>query len=185
MEAVEFHVPDAGAPRLEGQADGDQVERGPDPYAEAATALMPVPGWTAQEAAQVVGGLVANLTLAMYAIRWQQAPGPELWPRIAGDPQREFPLMGAGLAPVLDFLAPKGSAAAIGVSLTAGVGELIGAMARRWDVVNTAPSQSPVAPAAEAPTAPPPTEGEGFKYQGAELRVLRQAEGAYAGIGIE
>jgi hypothetical protein len=188
-EAVEFDVPDPGTPRLDGQEGDDQVQPGPDAAAGAATALMPVPGWTPQEAAQVVGGLVANLTLAMYAIRWQQAPAPALWPHIAGQPQQEFPLMGAGLAPVLDFIAPKGSVQAIGVSLTAGVGELIGAMARRWEVVNTAPPKAQGAgqPVAEQPAGPPASSeaGQGFHFKGEALHVLRRADDSpLVGLGL-
>ena len=180
-EAVEFDVPSAGAPAL----DGGEVAQGPDAAAQPATVLMPVPGWTQKEAARVVGGLVANVTLAMYAFRWRTAPAPELWPAIAGDPEREFPLMGAGLAPVLDFLAPKGSAAAVGVSLTAGGGEIIGAMARRWEVINTAPSRPrpAAAPTAEPQAAAAPS-GEGFRFTGEALRVL-QSDEAYAGVGVE
>lgn len=182
-EPVEFDIRDAGAPNLDGQ-DGD-VSQGPDEFAQNATPLMPVPGWTQDEAAQVVGGLVANVTLAMYAIRWQTVPAPALWPFIAGDPVREFPLMGAGLAPVLDFLAPKGSAAAVGISLTAGVGEVIGAMARRWQVINTAPPPQRPAPAAAAPApAAAASTGDGFRFTGEQLRVLEQDQ-AYAGVGIQ
>ena len=189
-EAVEFAVPDAGAPRLDGQEGGDQVQQGPDLQAEQATALMPVPSWTQDEAAQVVGGLVANVTLAMYAFRWHEAPAPELWEAIAGDPKREFPLMGSGLAPVLDFLAPKGTPQAVGVSLTAGAGEVIGAMARRWAVINTAPppkAQRPAPAAAAQPASAPGPEdgGEGFRFRGPQLEVLRRAESPLAGMGIE
>ena len=187
-EPVEFDVVGAGAPRLDGQ-EGEHTEQGPDVYAEAATALAPIPRWTQDEAAQVVGGLVANVTLAMYAIRWQAAPAPELWPYIAGQPQQEFPLMGAGLAPVLDFIAPKGSPQAVGVSLTAGVGEVIGAMARRWQVINTAPPQSrpgaQAGPAAEPRPAPAAaSNGEGFRFTPDQLRVLQRAETPLEGFGI-
>lgn len=183
-DAIEIEVPAAGAPALEGQ-DGPPVTEGPDQFAAAATSLMPVPGWTQDEAARVVGGVLANVTLVMYAMRWHAAPAPELWPVIAGDPPREFPLMGAGLAPVLDFLAPKGSAAAVGVSLTAGIGEVIGAMARRWEVVNTAPPTArPAAGPAPAPTPSPAPSGDGaFRFSRSELRVLE--DGPLAGLGIE
>lgn len=184
-EAVEFDVVDPGAPNLDGQ-DGTPVTEGPDAYATAATPLMPVPSWTQDEAARVVGGLVANITLAMYAFRWQAAPAPELWPRIAGDPVCEFPLMGAGLAPVLDFLAPKGSAAAVGVSLTAGAGEVIGAMARRWDVINTAPPAAqppPRAVPAEQPAAAAASAPRSFRFRSGELRVLQ--DDALAGLGLD
>lgn len=183
-EPVEFEVPSAGAPVLDGQ-DGPEVTEGPDQFAAAATSLMPVPGWTQDEAARVVGGVVANVTLVMYWARWKGAPAPELWPVIAGDPPREFPLMGAGLAPVLDFLAPKGSAAAVGVSLTAGVGEIIGAMARRWEVVNTAPPVGRPAAAAAPPPAParPAAPEGGFRFSRSELRVLEDSP--LAGLGIE
>jgi len=186
-EAVEFDVVDAGAPRLDGQ-DGPDVTQGPDPYAQAATSLMPVPGWTQDEAARVVGGAIANVTLLMYAVRWHEAPAPELWPVIAGDPEREFPLMGAGMAPILDFIAPKGSPQAVGVSLTAGVGEVIGAMARRWQVVNTAPP--PKARPAETRAAEPQhaaasSEGQGFRYTGDQLRVLERADEGLGAMGIE
>lgn len=186
-EAVEFDVPAAGAPNLDGQG-GPEVSQGQDPYAQQATALMPVPGWTQDEAAKVVGGMVANVTLLMYAMRWHQAPAPNLWPLIAGEPESEFPLMGAGLAPVLDFIAPKGSPQAVGVSLGAGVGELIGAMARRWEVVNTAPPTA--RPGAAAASTEPrasaaPSEGEGFRFRGPDLRVLAQAEHPLAGFGFE
>lgn len=181
-EPVEFEVPDAGAPRLDGQDAGD-VQSGPDAFAQQATVLMPVPGWTQDEAAKVVGGLVANVTLLMYAVRWHEAPAPELWPYIAGNPEQEFPLMGAGLAPVLDFLAPKGSPQAVGVSLSAGVGEIIGAMARRWQVVNTAPpkAQPGAGRAAEPPAAS--SEAGGFKFSGEALRVL-QGDESLTGLGL-
>jgi hypothetical protein len=184
-EAVEFDVPAAGAPNLDGQGGGPDVSQGPDGFAAGATPLMPVPGWTQDEAARVVGGAIANVTLLMYAVRWHEAPAPELWPVIAGDPEREFPLMGAGLAPVLDFLAPKGSPQAVGVSLTAGVGEVIGAMARRWQVVNTAPPKTrPASPTAEpAPAAS--SEAQGFRYSGEALRVLERAEEPMVGFGLE
>lgn len=184
-EAVEFDVPSAGAPNLDGQEGGEQVSQGPDQFATAATPLMPVPSWTQDEAARVVGGLVANVTLAMYAVRWRAVPAPELWERIAGDPVREFPLMGAGLAPVLDFLAPKGSAAAVGVSLTAGMGELIGAMARRWDVIDTAPplTSTKARPAPAEQPAAAASSPDGFRFRGEALRVLEQD--AYASVGIE
>jgi hypothetical protein len=185
-EAVEFDIPDAGAPRLDGQ-DAPDVSQGPDPHAQLPLPLMPVPGWTQEEASRVVGGAIANVTLLMYAVRWHEAPAPELWPVIAGDPEREFPLMGAGLAPVLDFIAPKGSPQAVGVSLTAGVGEVIGAMARRWPVVNTAPPKARAAPApAAAPAAAAgASEGQGFKFTGDQLRVLERADEGLAAMGIE
>ena len=185
-EAVEFDVRDAGAPRLDGQEGGPEVAQGPDAFAQQATALMPVPGWTQDEAARVVGGAIANVTLLMYAVRWHEAPGPELWPVIAGDPVNEFPLMGAGLAPVLDFIAPKGSPQAVGVSLTAGVGEVIGAMARRWSVINTAPPKARAGAAAAPPDQPaPPSEGKGFRFAPDALRVLGRADEGLAGLGIE
>lgn len=186
-DAVEFDVQaSAEGPKLEGQEASP-----PEGSAETATALMPVPGWTAPEAARVVGGAVANVTLMLYALRHHAPPAPELWPAIAGDPEREFPLMGAGLAPVLDFIAPKGSLAAIGVSLTAGLGELIGAMARRAPVLATPPppkAQPGPAAAAEADprrAAAPSEEGGGFRYQGDQLRVLREAENPLVGFGVE
>lgn len=181
-EAVEFDVPSAGAPHLDG---GDQVTDGPDAAAAAATPLIPAPGWTQDEAARVVGGLVANLTLAMYGMRWHAIPEPELWPALAGDPPNEFPLMGAGVAPVLDFLAPKGSPQAIGVSLTAGTSEIFAAMARRWEVINTAPPTARPTPAPAAdPRAPAASSEAGFRYRGDQLRVL-ESDGALAGLGFE
>lgn len=182
-EPSEFEVTVGGAPKLD---DSQDVQDGPDQYASAATALIPLPGWTQDEAARVVGGMVANATLVMYVVRWRAAPAPELWPLIAGDPPREFPLLGAGLAPVLDFLAPKGSLPAIGVSLTAGAGEVIGAMARRWEVVNTAPPPParPAAAPAEPRAAAAPT-GEGFRFTGEGLRILREQDGYAVGMGIE
>lgn len=181
-DAAVFEVPSAGAPNLDGQ-DGAPVQQGPDAFATNATALMPVPGWTQDEAARVVGGLVANVTLLMYVMRWQAAPAAELWPAIAGDPPSEFPLMGAGLAPVLDFIAPKGSLQAVGVSLTAGLGEFIGAMARRAPVINTPPPKARSdTPAGERPAPAAPSEAGGFRFTGDALRVLEQP---YAGVGVE
>lgn len=186
-EPVEFEVEDTGAPRLGEQASADAAEN-PEPTA-AAGVLVTVPGWTQDEAARVVGGGIANLTLLLYVTRWHAAPAPELWPVIAGDPPREFPLLGAGLAPVLDFLAPKGSAAAVGVSLTAGMGEVIGAMARRMHVL-AAPPQAQLA-GAPAPEAGPPPDGVGaeaardrFHFTPEQLRVIQRAQDPMAGMGI-
>lgn len=184
-EAVEFEVPDPGSPNL---GEGGDVSEGPDANAQAAIPLMPVPGWTQDEAAGVVGGLLANATLVLYYMRWQKPPALELWPAIAGDPPREFPLMGAGLAPVLDFVAPKGSPQAIGVSISAGLGEVVRAMATRWPLVNTPPARAAAAgaPAPAPAAAAPAAEGEGFRFRGADLRVLERAEeSAYAGVGLE
>lgn len=184
-EPMEFEVPDAGTPNL-----GDAGERpdGPDPYTEP-SALVPVLGWTADEAAKVVGGMVANVTLALYAFKHKAPPPVAIWPYIAGNPGQEFPLLGAGLAPVLDFVAPKGGAAAVGVSLTAGAGELIGAFARRAPLLNTPPSSS--SPSAPAPAAAEPrpaaaSNGEsagGFKFKGDALRVLQREE-PLSGLGL-
>lgn len=184
-EAVEFDVPDAGAPRLDGQ-EGPEVTQGPDPYADAATALMPVPGWTQAEAARVIGGLVAGVTTAMYIVRYQAPPAAELVPYIAGNPEQEFPLLGMSLAPILDLIAPKGSAMAVGVGLGAGVSELMGAMARRMPVLATPPPKARpgAAPAADAPASAAPSEGRGFQFTGKELRVLDD-EQPLTGLGIE
>lgn len=184
-DPVDFELVAGGEPNL-----GDQEGAGPDPLAEGVSILAPVVGWTAQEAAKVVGGLVANLTLALYAFKHQAPPPAELWPYIAGHPEQEFPLMGAGLAPVLDFVAPKGSAAAVGVSLTAGAGELIGAFARRAPIINTPPPEkarpagSAPSPAAQPSPAPAGGEARGFRFSGEALRVLQPDEGPLPGVGI-
>jgi len=185
-EAVEFDVPDAGAPNLDGQEGGPDVTEGPDPYAQQATPLMPVPGWTQQEAARVIGGLVGGITTAMYVIRYQAPPAAELVPYIAGNPEQEFPLLGMSLAPILDMIAPKGSAAAVGVGLGAGVSEVMGAMARRMPVLATPPPKARAgrAPTAEQPQPAAPSEGKGFRFSGDALRVLQQDD-ALAGMGIE
>lgn len=182
-EAVEFDVVNAGAPALDGQG-GDQV--GPDQVAEGTAAVVAVPGWTQAEAARVIGGLVAGLTTAMYVIRYQAPPAAELVPQIAGDPEREFPLLGMSLAPILDVIAPKGSAAAVGVGLGAGISEVMGAMARRMPVLATPPPKArPGAAAAADPKASAaPPEARGFHFTGEELRVL-QDEQPLAGIGLE
>jgi hypothetical protein len=184
-EAVEFEVQDHGQPVLDGQpaADGQQA-----PPVDEPLAAVPVPGWTQQEAARVIGGLVAGITTAMYVFRFQAAPAPELVPAIAGDPEREFPLLGMSLAPILDLVAPKGSAAAVGVGLGAGVSELMGAMARRMPVLQSPPPQQrpqgpPPAPAAARPA---PAEGAtGFRFSGDALHVLRREEDALLGTGLE
>lgn len=186
-EAVEFEIPDAGAPNLGGQ---DGAEDAPDAGAESFPLLAPIPGWTPPEAAKVVGGMVANVTLALYLWKHHAPPPVELWPYIAGEPEREFPLLGAGLAPVLDFLAPKGSAAAVGVSLSAGTGELIGAFARRAPILDTPPKDSRSTPAqrpAERAPAPAPTaaeNGRGFRFRGDDLRVL-QPDDPLMGLGLQ
>lgn len=185
-EAVEFEVPDPGTPSLNGQ-DGEGVTSGPDPFADAATALMPVPGWTQQDAARVIGGLVAGLTTAMYVVRYKAAPAAELVPYIAGHPEQEFPLLGMSLAPILDLIAPKGSAAAVGVGLGAGISEVMGAMARRMPVLATPPPKARPGAAAAPDTAAPaaPSEGRGFRFRAEDLHVLRQDEQPLAGLGIE
>lgn len=182
--AVEFDVREAGPPNLDGQ-DGAPVTQGPDEFAGAATALMPVPGWTQQEAARVIGGLVAGVTTAMYVVRYREAPAAELVPYIAGQPEQEFPLLGMSLAPILDMLAPKGSAAAIGVGLGAGISEVMGAIARRMPVLATPPKARPAAAAAPDVTASAaPSEGRGFHFSGDQLRML-DGDPALAGIGLE
>jgi hypothetical protein len=186
-ETVEFDVPDAGAPNL-----GDQDDSGsaPDTGADSFPLLAAIPGWTPQEAAKVVGGMVANVTLALYAWRHHAPPPVELWPYIAGEPEREFPLLGAGLGPVLDFLAPKGSAAAVGVSLSAGTGELIGAFARRAPILDTPPkdarSATPAARPAERPAPAPAAaeNGRGFRFRADDLRVL-QPDDPLMGLGLQ
>lgn len=185
-EPVEFEVPSGGAPALDGQ-DGDQVSSGPDQFADAATALMPVPGWTQQEAARVIGGLVSGITTALYVIRYQGPPAAELVPHIAGNPDQEFPLLGMSLAPILDLIAPKGSAAAVGVGLGAGISEVMGAMARRMPVLATPPPKARpgAAPAADAPASAAPSEARGFRFRGEALHVLERAEGPLTGFGIE
>jgi hypothetical protein len=189
-EPVEFDVPDAGAPNLEG---GDQVGEQPAGQFDQQPIALPVPGWTQDEAARVIGGAVAGLTTVLYVMRYQAPPAPELVPQIAGDPPREFPLMGMSLAPILDLLAPKGSLQAIGVGLGAGFSELMGAMARRLPVLQVAPKDGARHAAAAAPASPaPPGEatpaaaaGEGFRFQGDQLRVLRQAaEEPLTGLGL-
>lgn len=183
-EAVEFDVPDAGAPNLGegGDSPADQVA------AQQATQLVVQPGWTQDEAAQVVGGAVANLTVILYAMRWHAPPPMEIVPAIAGDPKTEFPLMGMGLAPVLDFLAPKGSPQAVGVSLTAGVSEIVSAIARRSAVLEVPPKRDETQPR-PAPTAAPapaaaPDEG-GYRFKGKDLEVLRPGSDAFAGLGVQ
>jgi hypothetical protein len=178
-EAVEFDVPEAGAPNLgdEGRPEQEQPQQPFSPVI--------VTGWTAEEAARVVGGMVAGLTTALYVVKHQAPPPAELVPYIAGDPPREFPLLGAGLAPILDSLAPKGSAAAVGVSLGAGISELMGAMARRMPVLATPPKQEQRAqqpPPQQAPAEPPPDGG--FRYAGDQLRVLQGQDG-YSAMGFE
>jgi hypothetical protein len=150
---------------------------------------MVVTGWSQDEAAQVVGGMVANLTIVLYAVKWKAPPPMELAPQIAGNPKAEFPLLGAGLAPILDFVAPKGSAAAVGVSLTAGVGELLAAVARRSAVLQVAPKDKPRpaaggAPEAATAPAPAPSSGNGFRYSGDALRVLQGGDDPYAQMGM-
>jgi len=192
VNEVAYDVEDPGAPRLDGAEDGDQVEAAaPDELGDqvAKPSLMPS-GWTEGEAARVVGGMVAGLTTVLYAMRYRQPPAVELVPAIAGDPEREFPLLGMSLAPILDMMAPKGSPAAIGVGLGAGLSELLGAVARRAPVlatppagagaplrVTSAPTPAPAPPAAED------TPGN-FRFTGADLEVLRGGpEPAYAGFG--
>lgn len=179
-EAVEFEVPSAGAPILDGQEGPGQA-----PPVEELAAAVPVPGWTQQEAARVIGGLVSGLTTAMYVIRYQAPPAAELVPHIAGDPEREFPLLGMSLAPILDLVAPKGSPAAIGVGLGAGVSEVMTAMARRGGVLNSPPPKARAADAAAEPAAAAPPDGQGFRYRGDLLRVLQHDEAVLTGTGIE
>jgi hypothetical protein len=186
-EAVEFDVLDAGPPRLDGQEGGDQVEQGADPSAEQASAVVPVPGWTQKEAAQVIGGMVAGLTTALYVVKHQAPPPAELVPYIAGNPEQEFPLLGMSLAPILDMLAPKGSPQAIGVGLGAGLSEVMTAIARRVPVINTPPpkAQQGPAPAAERPAPAAASDGEGFRFKGDALHVLQRAETPLEGFGIQ
>ena len=182
-EAVEFDVPEAGAPNLGGEGQESA-------YDQQAAAQVQVPvivtGWQPDEAARVIGGMVAGLTTVLYVMRHQAPPAAELVPYIAGDPPREFPLLGMSLAPILDVIAPKGSAAAVGVGLGAGISELMGAMARRLPVISTPPPDKQQAPRPQekAKAAPVPDPG-GFSYSGDHLRVLQQAEGAYAGVGVD
>lgn len=188
-EPVVFDVPESGAPALEG---GDQPSQ-PAGAVDQLPQVLVVPGWTQEEAARVIGGAVAGLTTVLYVMRYQAPPAAELVPAIAGDPEREFPLMGMSLAPILDLLAPKGSPQAVGVGLGAGFYELMGAMARRLPVLQVAPRDAAPAPrpaAAAAPsqaaTAGAATSGEGFKYSGEQLRVLQREAAAesLAGLGI-
>lgn len=180
-------MPDAGAPNLgDGGESGEQ--QGPDPYADAAALAAVVPGWTQVEAARVIGGLVAGITTALYVVKHQAPPAVELVPAIAGDPEREFPLLGMSLAPILDLVAPKGSAAAIGVGLGAGVSELMTAMARRMPVLAVSPNSKAMgapAPAAAAPERRPAPGGNagGFKFSGDALRVLSH-EQPLTGLGL-
>lgn len=181
-EPVEFEVPDAGEPAL-----GDAAQPPSD-----IKLLAPIPGWTPDEAAQVVGGMVANVTIVLYAVKWKAPPPMELAPAIAGNPALEFPLLGAGLAPMLDLIAPKGSPQATGVSLAAGVGELVSAIARRSAVLNVPPKQDrpPVgAPAAAAapqqPATAAPAPDGGFRFNRDQLTVLARAQNPYADLGME
>lgn len=178
-DPVEFDVPEAGEPRL-----GDDLGDGYSSDAVPPTQPVIITGWTPEEAARVVGGIVSGITTAMYVIRYQAPPGAELVPYIAGDPPREFPLLGAGLAPVLDALAPKGSPAAVGVSLGAGISELMGAMARRMPVLRTPPPQQRTPPPTPPPAPAAAAEAGGFRYSGSELRVLQRDEDAYAAMGV-
>lgn len=183
--AIEIEVHDAGAPLLDGQ-EGGAEQAVPDPYADIAAAV--VPGWTQAEAARVIGGMVAGLTTALYLVRYQAPPAPELVPAIAGQPEQEFPLLGMSLAPILDLIAPKGSAAAIGVGLGAGISEVMGAMVRRMPVLSTPPpDRRPAAPPhAAAPPADAAAAGDGFRYRGPELEVLRRAETSpLTGLGLD
>lgn len=186
-EPMEFEVPDPGAPNL-GDGAGEQAQ-GQDPSADAAALAAVVPGWTQAEAARVIGGLVAGITTAMYVLKHHAPPAVELVPAIAGDPEREFPLLGMSLAPILDAVAPKGSAAAVGVGLGAGVSELMTAMARRMPVLAVAPQQkamgAPAPAAAAQPRQAPAGDGGGFKFSGDALRVLRNQEQPLIGMGIE
>jgi hypothetical protein len=187
---VEFSVEDPGAPRLDGQEGGDQVAGDQVPGADvdqlvAPTAQLAPAGWTAEEAAKIVGGAVAGLTTFAYWARWHQPPGLELLPEITGDPEHEFPLLGAGLAPVLDMLAPRGSPQAIGLSLGAGVSELFGGVVRRLPVLERQPPQQQRAATAAAP-APAPVDDAppgSFRFRREDLAVLGP-EGAYDGLGI-
>jgi hypothetical protein len=184
-ETAEFEVGDVGQPRLDGQ-EGDEAQAS-DPVVQAQP--VAVPGWTQDEAARVVGGMVAGLTTVLYLVRYQAPPGLELIPQIAGDPEKEFPLLGMSLAPILDLIAPKGSAAAVGVGLGAGLSELATAMVRRVPVLATPPAgagrpASAVAPAA-APTAESAPDGDGFRFRGKQLEVLAKADEApLAGLGL-
>jgi hypothetical protein len=187
-EPVEFETGDVGAPRLDGQDAPEGAEQTyTDPYAEQAAAMAMPAGWTPGEAAQVVGGLVATITTAVYAMRWQAVPSPDLVPHIAGNPEQEFALLGMSLAPVLDRIAPKGSAAAVGVGLGAGVSEVLGAMVRRMPVLSVPPPDRRRQTAA-APQPAPAAQGEesgGFRYSGDQLRVLQRADSPLTGMGLE
>ncbi|OLE23423.1 MAG: hypothetical protein AUG49_15930 [Catenulispora sp. 13_1_20CM_3_70_7] len=192
-EPVEFELGDTGTPRLSGQEGQEGAEQPyTDPYAEQATAAMVAPlGWTPAEGARVIGGLVATVTTILYAIRYQAAPAPDLVPAIAGDPEREFPLLGMSLVPILDLVAPKGSAAAVGVGLGAGVSELMGAMVRRMPVLTVPPPDRRTAPGARpapatSPSAAAAEDSGGFAFKGDQLRTLARADGgALTGLGLE
>ena len=120
-----------------------------------------------------------------YVVKWKVPPAAELWPLIAGDPKSEFPILGATIAPMLDFLAPKGTALGVGVGLSAGIGELVGAIGRRASVLNVPPPQQAQPQQAPAPPPPGPTpvdESGGFKFNQQDLSVINQDP--YAQMGF-
>src|SRR2546430_357114 len=130
----------------------------------------------------MINKMVTGLTTTLYMMKHHAPPAAELVPYITKDPAKEFPLLGTSLAPILDLVAPKGSAAAVSVGLEAGISELMGAITRRMPVLATPPpkkdQQQPAQPQPEQPAQPP--DG-GFRYSGDQLRVL-QSQNAYASI---
>ena len=185
-EPVSFNVIEAGTPNL--AAEGEEP-----PVPSDLTPIAPVvapPGWTADEAAQMVASIFTTGALVAYVARWSTMPDAELWPYLAAT-KSEFPQLGAGLVPLLDRFMPKGTGAglaAAGVGILAGVGEVGVAAARRVKVVvsippkgreNVQPSATPPSPAAPAASG-----GGNYRMPPELVKVAQQSSEAMPGLGI-
>lgn len=184
-EQVSFSVAQTGSPVLAGEGEEAPL---PDDLAEATPAPL-LPGWTAEEAAQMVASIFTTGVLVAYVARWAGMPDPELWPYLAAT-KSEFPQTGAGLVPLLDRFLPQGTAggiAAAGVGLLAGVGEVAIAGARRVKVVTTVGPKGREAVPAGAPEPARPaaatTEGGSYKLP-RELAQVVEQRSAYADFGM-
>lgn len=184
---VSFSVQQTGGPVLAGEGEEPPL---PDDLAPLAPAPL-LPGWTPEEAAQMVASIFTTGVMVAYVARWAGMPDPELWPYLAAT-KSEFPQLGAGLVPLLDRFLPKGTAggiAAAGVGILAGVGELGIAGARRVRIVATVGPRGREAVPAGAPQAPEPapaaSTSDGGSYRlPADLARVAAERSALSGIGL-
>lgn len=182
-DQIAFTVHSSGEPVLAGE--GEEPPLPADLQDQVPT--VPAPGWTPEEAAQMVASIFTTGVLVAYVARWSAMPEPELWPYLAAAPN-EFPQLGTGLAPLLDRFLPKGTAggiAAAGVGILAGVGELGVAAARRVRVVaqvGPAARESAAGQASE-PAATAPAEASVYRLPRELVRVAEERS-ALTGLGL-